>query len=91
MSIFFTIIAQIQTHPLAETAHALDLLVRQGKALYVGVSNYSAEQTKEIAKIFEGPRNPFIIHQPRYNMFDRWIEDGLTAVLEEGRIRCDRL
>lgn len=69
--------------PLAETAHALDLLVRQGKALYVGVSNYSAEQTKEIAKILKDQGTPFIIHQPRYNMFDRWIEDGLTAVLEE--------
>lgn len=69
--------------PLAETAHALDLVVRQGKALYVGVSNYSAEQTKEIAKILKDQGTPFIIHQPRYNMFDRWIEDGLTAVLEE--------
>ncbi|WP_426093422.1 aldo/keto reductase, partial [Escherichia coli] len=46
-------------------------------------SNYSAEQTKEIAKILKDQGTPFIIHQPRYNMFDRWIEDGLTAVLEE--------
>ena len=69
--------------PLEETALALDQLVRQGKTLYVGVSNYSAEQTAEISKIFQELRTPFIIHQPRYNMFDRWIEDGLTDVLAE--------
>ena len=69
--------------PLEETALALDQLVRQGKTLYVGVSNYSAEQTAEISKIFRELRTPFIIHQPRYNMFDRWIEDGLTDVLAE--------
>ncbi|MBD3949525.1 L-glyceraldehyde 3-phosphate reductase [Tuanshanicoccus lijuaniae] len=67
--------------PLEETAHALDLLVRQGKALYVGVSNYSAEQTEQMAAIMKRNGTPFIIHQPRYNMFDRWIEDGLTDVL----------
>ncbi|MGM0165978.1 L-glyceraldehyde 3-phosphate reductase [Enterococcus sp. AZ135] len=69
--------------PLEETALALDQLVHQGKALYVGVSNYSAEQTAEIAKIFHELKTPFIIHQPRYNMFDRWIEDGLTDVLAD--------
>ncbi|WP_086347801.1 aldo/keto reductase [Candidatus Enterococcus clewellii] len=69
--------------PLEETAHTLDLLVRQGKALYVGVSNYSAEQTKKIAALFKKMGTPFIIHQPRYNMLDRWIEDGLTDVLAE--------
>lgn len=69
--------------PIEETANALDLLVRQGKALYIGISNYSAEQTKEIAKVFKELKTPFIIHQPRYNMFDRWIEGGLTDVLEE--------
>lgn len=72
--------------PLEETAHTLDLLVRQGKALYVGVSNYSAEQTKEIAALFKEMRTPFIIHQPRYNMLDRWIEDGLTDVLAQERL-----
>lgn len=72
--------------PLEETALALDQLVRQGKALYVGVSNYSAEQTAEIAKIFHDLKTPFIIHQPRYNMFDRWIEDGLTDVLAEEKL-----
>ena len=69
--------------PLEETMAALDLIVRQGKALYVGVSNYNAEQTKEAALILKKLGTPFIIHQPRYNMFDRWIEDCLQAVLEE--------
>lgn len=69
--------------PLEETALALDQLVRQGKTLYVGVSNYSAEQTAEISKIFRELRTPFIIHQPRYNIFDRWIENDLTDVLTE--------
>ncbi|AST84660.1 aldo/keto reductase [Latilactobacillus sakei] len=69
--------------PIEETARALDLLVHQGKALYIGISNYSAEQTKAITKIFRELGTPFIIHQPRYNMLDRWIEDGLTDVLAE--------
>ena len=69
--------------PLEETMGALDLIVRQGKALYVGVSNYSAEQTKEAAAILKRLGTPFVIHQPRYNMFDRWIEGGLLEVLEE--------
>ncbi|WP_122646354.1 L-glyceraldehyde 3-phosphate reductase [Enterococcus mediterraneensis] len=72
--------------PMEETAHALDLLVRQGKALYVGISNYTAEQTKKMSQILKHQGTPFIIHQPRYNMFDRWIEDGLTTVLEEEQI-----
>ena len=72
--------------PLEETAQALDLLVRQGKALYIGVSNYSAEQTAAIAKIFRELKTPFIIHQPRYNMLDRWIEDGLTEVLHAEKL-----
>jgi L-glyceraldehyde 3-phosphate reductase len=69
--------------PLEETMGALDLIVRQGKALYVGVSNYNAEQTKEAAAILKKLGTPFIIHQPSYNMFDRWIEGGLQKVLEE--------
>lgn len=69
--------------PLVETAHTLDLLVRQGKTLYVGVSNYTPEQTAEISKYFKEWRTPFIIHQPRYNMFERTIEQGLTDVLEQ--------
>lgn len=69
--------------PMEETARALDQIVRSGKALYVGVSNYSAEQTKEMAGIMRELGTPLLIHQPRYNMFERWIEDGLQDVLEE--------
>jgi L-glyceraldehyde 3-phosphate reductase len=67
--------------PFEETAQALDLLVRQGKALYIGISNYSAEQSLEMIKIFDALGTPFIIHQPSYSMFNRWIEDGLKQVL----------
>lgn len=69
--------------PLEETAHALDLLVRQGKALYVGVSNYSPEQTAAISALFKAWGTPFVIHQPQYNMFNRSIEEGLTEVLAQ--------
>ena len=69
--------------PMAETARALDQIVRSGKALYVGVSNYSAEQTKQMAEIMKSLGTPLIIHQPRYNMFERWVEDGLLDVLDE--------
>ncbi len=69
--------------PMEETAAALDHIVRSGKALYVGVSNYSAEQTDKMAKIMRSLGTPLIIHQPRYNMFERWIEDGLQDVLAE--------
>lgn len=61
--------------PLEETALALDQLVRQGKALYVGVSNYNTEQTAVIASIFRELRTPFIVNQPSYSMLNRWIED----------------
>ena len=69
--------------PLSETAHALDLLVRQGKALYVGISNYSAEDTKKMSEILKAQGTPFIIHQPSYSMFNRWVEDGLKDVVVE--------
>lgn len=69
--------------PLEETAHALDLLVQQGKALYVGISNYSAEQTAEMTKILKEQKTPFIIHQQKYNMLNREPEEGLLQVLEE--------
>ncbi len=61
--------------PLEETALALDNAVKQGKALYVGISNYNREQTSEIMKIFRELRTPFIVNQPSYSMFNRWIED----------------
>ena len=69
--------------PLVETMGALDHIVRQGKALYVGISQYSPEQTREAARILREFGTPCLIHQPNYNLFDRWIEDGLTAVLQE--------
>ncbi len=69
--------------PLEETMSALDLVVRQGKALYVGISNYSAEQTEEATKILNELGTPCLIHQPRYSILDRWVEDGLLDVLEE--------
>jgi L-glyceraldehyde 3-phosphate reductase len=72
--------------PFEETAQALDLMVRQGKALYIGISNYSAEQTAEIAAIFKDLKTPFIIHQPAYNMYNRWIEDGLQDVLTDNKL-----
>ncbi|HKL36811.1 MAG TPA: L-glyceraldehyde 3-phosphate reductase [Salegentibacter sp.] len=68
--------------PLEETMGALDQIVRQGKALYVGISQYSAEDTAKAAKILESQNTPFLIHQPRYNMMDRWVEDGLLNTLE---------
>lgn len=69
--------------PLEETMGALDTAVRQGKALYVGVSNYNPEQTRAASRILRELCTPCLIHQPRYNMFDRWIEDGLLDVLSE--------
>ncbi|MFP7482508.1 aldo/keto reductase, partial [Weissella paramesenteroides] len=69
--------------PVEETALALDQLVRSGKALYIGISNYSGEQTQEIIDVFNELKTPFIIHQPRYNMFNRQIEADLLPVLRE--------
>lgn len=71
--------------PLEETMSALDHIVRSGKALYVGISSYSPEQTRAAAQILRQLGTPCLIHQPSYNMFNRWIEDGLLdAVAEEG-------
>lgn len=61
--------------PLEETALALDNTVRQGKALYVGISNYNKKQTAEILKIFRDLKTPFVVNQPSYSMLNRWIED----------------
>lgn len=69
--------------PLEETMGALDQIVRQGKALYVGISQYNAEDTAKAAKILKSLGTPFLIHQPRYNMMDRWVEDGLLETLED--------
>ncbi|XKK38330.1 aldo/keto reductase [Nocardiopsis sp. ARC36] len=69
--------------PLEETMGALDTAVRQGKALYAGVSNYSPEQTRQAAAILRDLGTPMLIHQPSYSMFNRWVEDGLLDVLDE--------
>jgi len=74
--------------PLEETMAALDYIVRSGRALYVGVSNYPAERTRQAAQMLRALGTPCLIHQPYYNMFGRWIEDGLTSVLEEEGVGC---
>ena len=74
--------------PLEETMGALDAAVRQGKAFYVGVSNYSPEQTRQAAKILRALGTPCLIHQSRYNMFSRSVEDGLLELLEQEGIGC---
>jgi L-glyceraldehyde 3-phosphate reductase len=74
--------------PLEETMEALDTAVRQGKALYVGISSYSPEMTRRAAHILKELGTPCLIHQPLYNMFDRWIENGLLDVLSEEGIGC---
>ena len=69
--------------PVEETALALNQLVRDGKALYIGISNYSGIQTQAIIDIFNDLKTPFIVHQPRYNMFNRQIEQDLLPVLRK--------
>ncbi|TJY40953.1 L-glyceraldehyde 3-phosphate reductase [Cohnella pontilimi] len=72
--------------PLEETMGALDHIVRSGKAQYVGISNYRAPQAREAIAILKQLGTPLLIHQPRYSMFDRWIEDELLDVLEENGV-----
>jgi L-glyceraldehyde 3-phosphate reductase len=74
--------------PLEETMHALDHIVRCGKALYAGISNYTPELTRQAASILKALGTPCLIHQPRYNIFDRWVENGLLATLREEGIGC---
>ena len=74
--------------PLEETMGALDTAVRSGKALYVGISSYPPEQTREAARILKELGTPCLIHQPSYSMFNRWIEDGLLDTLEDEGIGC---
>lgn len=74
--------------PLEETMTALDLLVKQGKALYVGLSNYKPKEAKEAIKILRELGTPCLIHQPRYSMLDRWVEDGLLDVLQDEGVGC---
>ena len=74
--------------PLEETMSALDLMVRQGKALYVGISNYPADVAAKAFDILQGLGTPCLIHQPKYSMMERWVEDGLLDLLEERSVGC---
>ncbi len=74
--------------PLEETMGALDLIVKQGKALYAGISNYQKEEATEAIKILKRLGTPCLIHQPKYSMFERWVEGGLLDVLEEEGVGC---
>jgi L-glyceraldehyde 3-phosphate reductase len=74
--------------PIEETMGALDTAVRQGKALYVGLSNYSAEETKAALAVLKSLGTPCLIHQPKYSMFERWVEGGLLDVLEANGVGC---
>jgi len=74
--------------PLEETIGALDTIVRSGRALYVGISNYQADQAREAAKIARDLGTPLLIHQPAYNMFNRWVETDLLAALNEEGLGC---
>ncbi len=74
--------------PLEETMAALDLIVRQGKALYVGISNYRAEEAAKALQILKQLGTPCLIHQPKYSMFERWVEDGLLDLLEKEGVGC---
>src|SRR6185437_7427574 len=73
---------------LEETMAALDLIVRQGKALYVGISSYKPEEAKKAIDLLKNLGTPCLIHQPRYSMLDRWVEDGLLGLLEKEHVGC---
>jgi L-glyceraldehyde 3-phosphate reductase len=87
VDIFYSHRADPET-PLEETMGALDTAVRQGKALYAGVSSYSPERTREAAAILRGLGTPLLIHQPSYSLLNRWIEGGLLDVLDEEGAGC---
>ena len=74
--------------PLEETMGALDLMVRQGKALYIGISSYSATETANAIQVLKDLGTPLLIHQPKYSMLDRWVEGGLLDVLERNGVGC---
>ncbi|GAA6766589.1 L-glyceraldehyde 3-phosphate reductase [Flavobacterium johnsoniae] len=74
--------------PIEETMMALDHAVRSGKALYVGISNYSAEQTRAAVDVLKQLGTPCLIHQAKYSMLERWVENGLLDVLEEKGVGC---
>ncbi|WP_158797459.1 L-glyceraldehyde 3-phosphate reductase [Pedobacter sp. L105] len=74
--------------PLEETMATLDLMVRQGKALYIGISNYTAPQAAEAIALLKDLGTPCLIHQPKYSMYERWIENGLLNILETEGVGC---
>lgn len=74
--------------PLEETMGALDYIVRSGRALYAGISSYSAEQTRQAVEILRALGTPCLIHQPSYSLFNRWIEEGVLEVLEQEGVGC---
>lgn len=74
--------------PLEETMTALDLIVRRGKALYVGISNYKKEEAAKAFKMLKELGTPCLIHQPKYSMFERWVEGGLLDLLEKEGVGC---
>ncbi|CAM4409156.1 L-glyceraldehyde 3-phosphate reductase [Zobellia nedashkovskayae] len=74
--------------PLEETMVALTDIVRQGKALYVGISNYQPKETAEAAALLKELKVPCVLHQARYSIFDRWVEDGLLNTLEDNGVGC---
>ena len=74
--------------PLEETMSTLDLIVKQGKALYVGISNYRPAEAKKAIELLQKLGTPCIIHQPKYSMFERWVEDGLLDLLEKEGVGC---
>lgn len=74
--------------PLEETMSTLDLMVRQGKALYIGISSYHPTEAAKAIKILKQLGTPCLIHQPRYSMFDRWVENGLLDVLGDNGVGC---
>jgi L-glyceraldehyde 3-phosphate reductase len=74
--------------PLEETMGALDFIVRSGRALYAGISNYPAGTTREACAILKSLGTPCLVHQPSYSMFNRWVEDGLLQALEQEGVGC---
>jgi L-glyceraldehyde 3-phosphate reductase len=74
--------------PIEESMGALNQIIRQGKALYVGISSYQPEETRKAVKILNDLGTPCLIHQPKYSMFERWIEDGLLETLAEEGVGC---
>jgi L-glyceraldehyde 3-phosphate reductase len=87
VDIFYSHRPDLET-PLEETMGALDYIVHSGRAMYAGISNYRPDQARQAVQILRKLGTPCLIHQPSYNMFNRWVEDGLLDVLEEEGVGC---